>query len=372
MLPYNLEDLKFSDIEALKTDATAEGVRLDYKEAVVGSKDSDKVEFLTDVASFANAVGGDIVFGVAEAGGVPTTVDGLEVGTDVDKEILRMTQMVHSGLEPHITVQMKAVAGPNGRPFMVLRIPRYWSGLVMVKFGGAQRFYGRRNTGKVPLDVHEIRAGFLAGAEIGDRARHFRDERVWRIRAGEAPVALSKHRALAVHFIPASAFAPGQDVDLKRAYMSVEFPGLHPANVHRRYNIDGVLVTGDDNYSTLYRSGIVETVSARFVAKDPIPSKAVAISLVIAAEHYMKLAGILDIAPPVFVFATLFGVKGLKLGTGTEFGGGSFYEYGPIDRDEIFLPDVVIDDFTANVEHAFRPMLDGLWQAAGLEGWAQS
>lgn len=217
MLPHDLEELKLADVEALKTASVSEGLQIEYKQAPVGSKDSEKTEFLTDVASFANAVGGDIVFGVTEAGGVPTAVDGLAGIADADKEVLRMTQMIHSGLEPRISVQMKAVSATAG-PIIVLRVPRYWSGLVMVKFGGAQRFYGRRNTGKVPLDVHEIRAAFLGGAEHGDRARRFRDERMARIQAGDAPITLKQSRAVVVHLIPASAFAPGVSVDLRRAY----------------------------------------------------------------------------------------------------------------------------------------------------------
>jgi glutathione S-transferase len=60
--------------------------------------------------------------------------------------------------------------------------------------------------------------------------------------------------------------------------------------------------------------------------------------------------------------------RGVKFAVGTDFGVG-FYERGIIDRDQVFLPDVVIEDFTQNVENIFRPMLDGLWQAAGFEGW---
>lgn len=137
-----------------------------------------------------------------------------------------------------------------------------------------------------------------------------------------------------------------------------------------RYNIDGLLAAGDNSYSTLYRCGILETASAQLLAKDVIPSTALAVSLANAVQRYMKLAAILEIAPPVFVFAMLVGAKGLKFAVGTEFGVG-YYERGAIDRDQVFLPDVVIEDLNGNVEDIIRPLLDGLWQAAGLDGWSK-
>ena len=42
----------------------AEGRTLDYKRTLPGSTDEEKREFLADVSSFANAAGGDIVYGI--------------------------------------------------------------------------------------------------------------------------------------------------------------------------------------------------------------------------------------------------------------------------------------------------------------------
>lgn len=61
MIDKPIEEIEKSDVDALVNDAVPEGRRIDYKRALWDfTKDKEKVEFLTDVASFANASGGDI------------------------------------------------------------------------------------------------------------------------------------------------------------------------------------------------------------------------------------------------------------------------------------------------------------------------
>jgi hypothetical protein len=69
---------------------------LDYKLQLPSAQSDDKREFLYDVASFANAAGGDIVFGVADerdssgkATGIPASAEGIKV-ENLPGEILRL------------------------------------------------------------------------------------------------------------------------------------------------------------------------------------------------------------------------------------------------------------------------------------------
>lgn len=360
MLPRTL-DLTIAHVHALVPGGVPEDSRLEYKSAVVGPKDGDKAEFLADVASFANAAGGDIIFGVAERSGVPVAVDGLP-GVDPDAEILRMTQIINAGIEPRLVVQMKALVGEKG-PVIVVRVAKYWAGLVMIKFGGAQRFVGRRNTGKVVLDVHEIRAGFVGGADLSERARRFYDERIVRIRFGDAPVSLKEDAAAVLHLIPADAFVPGRQIDLHAARASGRLPALDLAPTSPRYSIDGLVGRSEQGYTILYRSGIAEMVSAR-LASEPVPSTAFVEDVLDAVTHYVGIAQTAGVDPPIFAFAHLFGVKGKNLAVRTEYGGSGYY-LSEFDRDVVALPDVVIESYEQTRLQLFRPMFDGLWQAAG-------
>src|SRR5262249_6408462 len=152
----------------------------------VANGQAARTEFAEDVASLANTVGGDLVFGVQEVGGVATAILGVAV-PDPDAEILRLESIIQSSIEPRIAgVRMRAIqGGPN--PVLVVRVPRGWWGLHMVKNDGLQRFVGRNSAGKYRLDVQQIRAGFLSGADLAERARAFHSERVRSLREGGPP-----------------------------------------------------------------------------------------------------------------------------------------------------------------------------------------
>jgi len=55
------------DVDALIADSVGESKTLEYKQELPGPKDDDKREFLADVSSFANASGGDIIYGIKVA-----------------------------------------------------------------------------------------------------------------------------------------------------------------------------------------------------------------------------------------------------------------------------------------------------------------
>jgi hypothetical protein len=76
MLPYawagdypNRSHIPFDRIEqshlqALIEAKAAESRYIDYKSATYGNNDSARAEFLADISSFANALGGDLVIGM--------------------------------------------------------------------------------------------------------------------------------------------------------------------------------------------------------------------------------------------------------------------------------------------------------------------
>lgn len=79
MIPKLLNDIVEDDLLALISNGVAEGRTIDYKRELPGSSDSAKKEFLADASSFANTIGGDLVFGMDEDQGLPTRLSGLQV-----------------------------------------------------------------------------------------------------------------------------------------------------------------------------------------------------------------------------------------------------------------------------------------------------
>src|SRR5262245_39896332 len=183
-----LEAINEADIENLRTNKVAEQKLIDYKMTLPGGSDGDIKEFLYDVSSFANASGGDIVYGVKEAAGVPTEICGLPLG-NADAEILRLESIIQSGLDPRIPgVNSRDVPLSTGKYVIVIRIPKSWAAPHMVKFKQSSKFYSRTSKGKYQLDVAELRAAFVLSESVAERIKNFRASRLGNVVSGETPV----------------------------------------------------------------------------------------------------------------------------------------------------------------------------------------
>ncbi len=140
----------------------------------MGRGDSDKKEFLYDVTSFANTMGGHLIFGMNEKDGKPTSLDGVVI--QPDDEILRLEQMARDGIRPPVVgLQTACIPLANGKHAVVMRIPKSWNPPHQVTFQKSFRFYARDSNGKYQLDVDELRSIFAFSATISERMKLFVD-----------------------------------------------------------------------------------------------------------------------------------------------------------------------------------------------------
>ena len=96
MIAKNLELITLDDIKDLVTNNVLEGRTLEYKSAPPDNSDSSKKEFLANVSSLANTIGGDLVFGITEQGGALSNDLGITVAS-VDAEVARLNGMPSEG-----------------------------------------------------------------------------------------------------------------------------------------------------------------------------------------------------------------------------------------------------------------------------------
>jgi hypothetical protein len=80
-----LDQISEQDVNTLKSTGVPESPLIDYKRDTYGTADGDKREFLADISSFANTMGGDIVIGIDESNGLSTEIR--PITGDVDAEI---------------------------------------------------------------------------------------------------------------------------------------------------------------------------------------------------------------------------------------------------------------------------------------------
>lgn len=130
MIDCGFEDIDISHLNAMKENSVREGISLDYKLLPTFATDDDKKEFLADVSSFANTLGGDLVFGVEElrdtAGNSTGEVgDIVGVAGNIDDILKRLEDIIRTCLEPRLVgARLKTVGSFKNGPVIVLRIPQ--------------------------------------------------------------------------------------------------------------------------------------------------------------------------------------------------------------------------------------------------------
>jgi len=376
MIGKNIEQITEEDLQALVDNEVVERKRLEYKQSLPGNSDSNKKEFLADVSSFANASGGDIIFGIVEdkKTGIPKSLEGLS-GENIDQEILRMDNMIRDGIKPRIpSVSICPIPLQNSRRALIIRIPKSWNSPHRVTYQGHDKFYSRSSNGKYPLDVGELRVAFNLSETIIERIRKFNIERASRILANETPEPFYDSAKIALHLTPIISFSPGQSYDIdKIASHPGNMPPIYAHGWSNRYNLDGFLTYSQDqegktySYVQLFRNGIIEAVEGLLLQVQGdrmlIPSVAYEGELISSLAVYLSILKTLNVEPPIFIFLDLFGVKGYSMAVSKRF---FFAKSHTIDRDVLLLPEIIIESYEVNAEKVLKPSFDTIWNACGF------
>jgi hypothetical protein len=373
MIPKFLTEIAEADLLALITDGVAEGRTIDYKRLLPGNADMEKKEFLADASSFANTVGGDLVFGMDEAAGLPTQITGVQTA-DFDAEIRRLDSILAAGLSPRIRSSTQIVTLAAGGRVIVIRVQRSWNGPHRVVFQGHDKFYGRNSAGKYPLDVNELRAAFTLSNTATERIRAFRADRIIALTNNETPLPFVDSPKVVMHCIPLETFASDARYDLRPFYENpVPLTPMGTTRWDRRLNLEGVLAFGTHDvcftYTQLYRNGIIEAVQGNILAKDyegrkVIPSVSYEQYILGYLPRCLQVLQTLGVNAPVVFALTLINTKGLYMGVNTIFGETGY----PISANTIALPDVLVEHFDVPPSQILKPLFDIVWNACGFPG----
>lgn len=368
--------LNAADIQRLVEDGVAEGRDLDYKELLPKDGEDDKREFRFDVSSFANAGGGVILYGVREKKGLdgPTGIPEkvIPLSLNPDKETLRLEQILRSHIDPRIPgVQVRFVEVESGH-VGVVRIPKSWQGLHLVKHNDSYRFYSRTSKGKYILDVTEIRNGFVAAQEGYERLRRFRYDRLAKIVANGGPVVLEDGPKAVLHVLPLSMTDPTIEFHLGPVQDGLKFPPTFGGHTGwgNEHNYDGFvkavrLATKEThNYVQYFRSGAVEEVMCRLHTDGKLlPGVWLEDACIKSLKKSMAAIKHLGVAPPILIGLSLLGIHGYIWQV-------DFFRWGlettrPFQESDLILPDVLVPNADENPHAALRPLFDRIWNAAG-------
>lgn len=377
-----LDSVSEEHLLQLPEDREQESKTIEFKLELPGNSDSDRKEFLADFTSFANTVGGDLIYGVKAPNGVAEEVIGLT--GDLDAELTRLENMIRTGVQTRVTGYLsRLIPLANEKKVLVFRISRSWSLPHRVTLGGHDKFYGRHSTGKYPLDVPELRSLFLLSESTAERIRNFRAERISLILSGQTPIALAPGPKTVLHVVPFDAFSGGRTFDVSRIYDSNFLP-LRPLAVHGgfspRHNFDGIVTyppiinerTPSPAYLQLFRSGIIESVDTRQINSWDnrpltIPGTGWENMLLNAVRQYFDIQANIGVTPPLIVMLSLLHVKGAKMYVRSSY---SLTEEEKVDRDHLLVPEVMVESFAADIAQRLKPTFDAVWNACGYSGSA--
>jgi hypothetical protein len=359
-----------AELLALIETKTSEGKDIDYKLDLPGKSDRDRREFLYDVSSFANTIGGYLIFGMEESEGIATGLVGMH-DVNPDEEVRRMEEMARDGIRPPITgIQTAPVSLAGGALAVVMLIPKSWNPPHQVTYQKAFRFYARDTNGKYQLDVDELRAVFTRSEAIAEKMHQFRVNRIAKIIADDVPTILSANARMIIHLLPVSAFGSLVNLDLRMLPTALTFfVGLIGGFSNYRFNIDGFVSWNDSGYAQVFRDGCLEIVST--CARPDRPASATELLPSVGFEeqifgkerHAKALMQSLSVQCPVAIMVSFTGIKGWRMGVPP-----GKYPRSPVDvfdRDPLLTPEILIESFDGLPVSEMRPIIDAIWNAAG-------
>lgn len=377
MLPSKLDSLTIEHLDQLIADEAQESRSLEFKASLIVGSDSEKKEFLADVSSFANAGGGDIIFGIEELEGAASSVRGIN-GFDQDSGHLRIEEIIRNGIEPRIVgLQLHSLALESGNLVLVIRIPSSFNHPHMVTFKGGFKFFSRNSAGKYPLDVTEIRAAFIASESLSNKVRDFKAERIDNIIRENTPESMSGRHMMCLHLIPLEAFNTSYKFDLTSAQSLQDH--LRPINSTGwgpSINFDGFNMVSHNServatsYVQLFRNGVLEAVESRMfqVSKNDqkiIPSIAYERELISALKRFLIFYREYGMPTPIVLSLSFLNVKGFSMCVDPRNWN---HSARAIDREHLILSEQFIDTYDVSADSILKGLFDQVWNACG---WAR-
>lgn len=368
MLSKTSSELSLQDLEAL-LDNVAESRRLDYKQKLVVDSDSDRKEFLADVTAFANAGGGDIIFGIAEVDGVASKIIGIHVQSR-DVEERRLGDLIRSGTEPRVTgFEFRWIDFENDLVLLVLRIARSWASPHRVILRGHDKFYMRNAAGKHPMNTEELRSAFLRGETFADRIRSFRRDRIGLLQTDEAPLPITQGPIAVLHLVPLISIA---DPPLLKFEDYEATPRQIEGGSGTSYleTLDGKVAFSRpepvSSYTLQFRNGMIEAVLCPGVRTQAgVTEVAVGYLEQCMVDYlpfffsYLKKK---EIREPYYLLLSLLNVQNTVFPTDRARG----LNLAVQRRNTLLFPELIIDSVDQQpMTNRLKPLCDLLWNAFG-------
>lgn len=383
-IPYRVDEISIQALEELIEFQVPESETLDFKQSEPdtwrrvdknkkATRDEKKAEFLKDIIAFANARGGDLVYGIKEGtGAVAGELCGFSCAEEKRDGLQRSLQaLCRENISPPLPLHFRFVPLHEDTTALVIRVPDSWNKPHMVTLNNKTDFYIRRNSENPRMDIHTIRSKVLGSVELRERIQQFRRSRLEQLLNGEMGTLISERSFLLLHLVPVSLYQSGELIDvssLKDVYRLKTFVGSN--YTHSSYNLDGQVQyykEGQDgrywrSYVQVFRNGTIEAYDSIITEQELVHPQRITQSLLEVSKSCFEFYERENITPPYVIMLSIYGLGGRKINQPFER---SFDREHFVDRDRLFFPDLVVDSIEAQTVDILKPLLTQMWQSFG-------
>lgn len=385
MINKKVEDITKEDITSLIENCVCENKTLEYKRELNIETDSEKKEFLADITSFANSIGGDIIIGVEEdeKEKIPTKICGILYSNE-DTLIRKLESFIRDSIQPIIlNIQYHIIELEEKRCILVIRIPQSLIAPHRIEFKGSSKFFTRNNKGKYPMDVNELRLAFNSGIDLSKRIEEFKMNRYYNLISNKFNLLTSNSPILVAHYIPISAFNNSLQLfsisDIKQAIKESNSSAF--GNTTRNtINIDRISMNynqfDEKSLANFQNNGIIEKATCNLFEKDfDLPgimpkivvdcifSEPLLNNIIQDFDEMKKYYTSLGITSPIIVSYAFLNAINYTIPNRRAM----YHVLGKIDKEILCINDLYIDDFNKKSETILKPVFDSIWNACGYE-----
>jgi len=367
----NVEEIEILDMQELVGNVK-EIKSLDFKRIIKIDNDSEKEEFLADISSFANSVGGNTIYGIEEENGLATNLCGFKTN-NIDSLILKIENLLRDSIKPRINnIGIKSLKLENNDFILLIRIPKSWNSPHMIDFKGKTKFYARNSAGKYKMDVDEIRTSFSLSESITEKIKSFRRERLSIIESGETPIILKNKAKIVLHMIPFNSIGKSENYDLSFLINQETRKPLRTIiaeSINYNYNVDGLILHDPNNfsYTQIFRQGMIESVCNMWDTENIIPSCAYEDWLLKTIKNYLDILNGLNIDFPIIIMVSLLDVKGFKMNISKDLEWRLIIpNENKIDRDNLIINGVIMNNKNEDISKLVKPIFDAVWNSCGF------
>ncbi len=204
----------------------------------------------------------------------------------------------------------------------------------------------------------------------------FRNERATEIANNRTPIKFLPNAKIILHLIAGKSSTIDKNYNIElisrnpKLLKPIKYMGMELS-----HTFDGFLTHTSDlsgvarSYVHLYRKGIIEAVEGSLfkpVASNlEIPSIAFEEEILKAVPDYIEVFKQISVNPPFSIYLTLVQIRDYTMKLNKEILG---VHPVPVDRDELRLPEIFIEDYeqTVDIPRLFQPWFDEIWTVCGM------